>query len=347
MKLKQQYRMFRRNGVFYVHDSVTGKQTSLGTKERTEAHRLFNAKNEAVRQPVINLQIARAYLMVSDGMAATRTWKHVMGEIVKLKKGETQRRWKVATQDKAFADIQNLPLLETRAEHFLRTMEKGKVSTNIYLRRIHNFALGMNWLPVPVIQKVVWPKFEFKKKRAITLEEHGRILEREKNAERKSFYELLWFTGASQSDVAFLEAENVDWENKIIAYTRKKTDVAAFVKFGPLIEQVLKKLPLSGPFFPYLRTVRAGDRATEFKQRCVGLGIEGVTLHSYRYAWAERARKAGMPERYAQDSLGHSSKAVTRAYAGKAKVVAPALETYEELLGRPHLTVLPEVARVS
>ena len=25
-------------------------------------------------------------------------------------------------------------------------MEKGKVSTNIYLRRIHNFALGMSWL---------------------------------------------------------------------------------------------------------------------------------------------------------------------------------------------------------
>jgi hypothetical protein len=41
--------------------------------------------------------------------------------------------------------------------------------------------------------------------------------------------------------------------------------------------------------FPYLRTVRAGDRATEFKQRCDGLNIKGVSLHSYRYAWAERA----------------------------------------------------------
>jgi acyl-CoA thioesterase FadM len=32
--------------------------------------------------------------------------------------------------------------------------------------------------------------------------------------------------------------------------------------------------------------------STEFKQRCKGLGIQGVTLHSYRYGWAERARKA-------------------------------------------------------
>jgi len=39
--------------------------------------------------------------------------------------------------------------------------------------------------------------------------------------------------------------------------------------------------------------VRAGDRATEFASRCRQLGISGVTLHSYRYAWAERAKTVG------------------------------------------------------
>jgi len=39
----------------------------------------------------------------------------------------------------------------------------------------------------------------------------------------------------------------------------------------------------SSSLFPYLRTVRPSDRATEFKQRCEGLKIRGVTLHSYRY----------------------------------------------------------------
>jgi hypothetical protein len=42
-----------------------------------------------------------------------------------------------------------------------------------------------------------------------------------------------------------------------------------------------------------VRTVRAGDRATEFKQRCDGLKLKGVSLHSYRYAWAERALQCG------------------------------------------------------
>jgi len=75
--------------------------------------------------------------------------------------------------------------------------------------------------------------------------------------------------------------------------------------------------------------VRAGDRATEFKQRCQQLKIQGVTLHSYRYAWAERARSCGYPERFALEALGHQSRAVHRAYAKKAQVVISTLEDYE------------------
>src|SRR5439155_24128944 len=128
---------------------------------------------------------------------------------------------KTAIKDHAFDGIRNLPLLETRAQDCLRAMERGKVSTNIYLRRIHNFALGMNWLPVPVIPKRMWPDFSFGEKRAITLDEHKAIVGREQNPERRAFYELAWHLGASQSDVAFLEAENIDWDKNIVSYARK------------------------------------------------------------------------------------------------------------------------------
>ena len=47
------------------------------------------------------------------------------------------------------------------------------------------------------------------------------------------------------------------------------------------------------------------------------------------YAWAERAKSCGYPERFAQEALGHSSKAVHRAYAKKAQVSLPPLEEYE------------------
>jgi integrase len=58
-------------------------------------------------------------------------------------------------------------------------------------------------------------------------------------------------------------------------------------------------------------------------------GVSGVTLHSYRYAWVERARTASVPERFAQEALGHNSLAVHRAYAKKAKVKIPSPEEYE------------------
>ena len=36
-----------------------------------------------------------------------------------------------------------------------------------------------------------------------------------------------------------------------------------------------------------------------------------------------------MPERFAQQALGHSSKAFVRAYSKKARVIVPSLEEYE------------------
>ena len=47
------------NAVYYCEDVATGKQESLGTKGRAKAACLFHAKNEAHRQPNLNLQMAR------------------------------------------------------------------------------------------------------------------------------------------------------------------------------------------------------------------------------------------------------------------------------------------------
>ena len=181
----------------------------------------------------------------------------------------------------------------------------------------------------------------FKSKRAITAEEHAAITARELNAERRDFYELLWHTGASQTDAACLLAEDVDWNSRTISYSRAKLKSRggigikpALIRFGVEIETILKRRPPAGPLFPYLRTVRPGDRATEFKQRCQGLEISGVSLHSYRYAWAERALKCGYPERFAQQALGHNSTAVHHAYSKHAEVTVPSLDDWEKEWGK-------------
>ena len=328
--MNQRYILYRRAGVYYCQDTQTRKQTSLRTKDKAEAQTLLNAKNESARQPILNMQLARTYLAASDPNATGRTWQYVLEEIIRTKSGENQVRWQTTAKSKQLDSIRSLALIETRAEHLLHVLQNGTVSTNVYLRRMHNFALDMNWLPASVIPKRQWPAVRYKEKRAITLEEHRRVIAAEVNPERKAFYQLCWHLGGSQGDIALLKGEDVDWTSTTVSFFRRKTGVPVLVHLGTEALSLLKDLRAEGLLFPYLASVRPGDRATEFGQRCRQLGIKGVTLHSYRYAWAERAKTAGMPERFATENLGHNSKAVHRAYARRALVKIPSLEEYEQ-----------------
>jgi integrase len=305
-------------------DTKTGKRTSLRTGNDDEAQQIIEAKNQAECQPVLNLQIAKAYLAGTDNGITIRTWQHAFESLIATKQEASQHRWRTAAKDRAFDLIRHRVIIETQGEALLRVLQMGTVSTNVYLRRLHNLCLDMNWLPWPLVPKRQWPAVRFKDKRAITLEEHLRIVEREQNPERKAFYQLAWSLGASQSDLAHLQAEDVDWQARIICFIRMKTrwrgQQPPQIRFGREVEEILATLPKTGPLFPYLQSVRCGDRATEFHQRCVELGIKVVSLHNYRYAWAERAKTCGYPERFAQLALGHNSKAVHRAYARKAQV---------------------------
>jgi hypothetical protein len=183
--MKQRFILFRRAGVFYSEDTTTRKQISLRTRDEAEALTLLHSKNEAHRQPVLNLHIARTYLAASDAEIGKRTWQAPMDEMTRTKTGPTLIRYKRAMQDEAFDIIRNLPILETHAGQFLKVLDAGAVATNVFLRRIHNFALDMSWLPWPVLAKKQWPKVRFKEKRAITAKEHQAIIERELNPERR------------------------------------------------------------------------------------------------------------------------------------------------------------------
>jgi len=218
-----------------------------------------------------------------------------MDEIPKTKQGSTRSRWLSAIKDQALAHIRNVPVIETRAEHFLKVLELGTVSTNSYLRRIHGFALDMNWLPWPVLPRKRWPSLQFKEKRAITREEQQKILAGERNPEWHAYYELLWHLGGSQTDMARLRAEDIDWTARTISYARAKTDTPALIRFDDAVAAILKSRPGTGYLFPQIAHWPHSDRAKAFIRRCKLVAVSGVSLHSYRYAWAERARSCGYP----------------------------------------------------
>src|ERR1700760_3399522 len=106
--MSTRYRLIQRahrGGMFYCVDKTTGKRTSLKTTDADEAQQIIAAKNQAERQPVLNLQIAKAYLAGSDNGVATRTWQNAIDAMIASKLAANQQRWKTAAKDKALAPL--------------------------------------------------------------------------------------------------------------------------------------------------------------------------------------------------------------------------------------------------
>jgi|688.fasta_scaffold271644_1 integrase len=333
--MQPKFRIYRRGeGVFYWQEIGTTKRGSLRTKDRHAAEELVRAMNETHRQPTLNLALGRAYLSAHDPKMIERTWQQVMDEMASHGTDSTRVRCHRAMRCRAFEPLRSKVLVQTTSEDLLAILRGANNSTAFYLRRIHNLAFDFGWLPWPVLPNSAWPKIHSKTRRAITEAEHLAIIAQEQNTERRAYYELLWLTGASQTDAAELTAEHINWRENVLSYRRKKLgphSEPARMTIGPKLRTLLLSLPQTGDLFPRIKKEQPKHRSTEFARRCRVANIKGVSLHCYRHAWAQRAKACGYPQRFAQEALGHASKAVHEAYARGGIVVCPALDDYEQI----------------
>jgi hypothetical protein len=133
--MKMRFRLIRR-GVrgagFYCVDNHTGKRTSLGTASKDEARQIIEAKNQAERQPMLNLQIAKAYLAGTDNGITTRTWQQAIESLTATKQNASRERWLRVVRDRALAPLLPRVIIETRGEQLLQVQQTGTVSTNVY-----------------------------------------------------------------------------------------------------------------------------------------------------------------------------------------------------------------------
>src|SRR5262249_39760473 len=147
---------------------------------------------------------------------------------------------------KAYHPIRNKPLAQTNGEDLLTIIHANGNCVAHYLRRLHNLALDLGWLPWPILAKRAWAKIRSQSKRAITAEEHAAVIASEKNVERRAYYELLYETGAAQTDAANLTAENIDSKNGVLVYRRKKLGPfaqPARLTIGKRLREILQFLP--------------------------------------------------------------------------------------------------------
>jgi integrase len=304
--MKNLYRLFRRGSRYYCEHTETGKQKSLQTTNKAEALRQIAAENEAAQNSFLNLALARTYLQGYDPKLSRRTWGDVMDQILKNTPDEGQahdnpnkrlcpaspERCQRAFKQDGLKELRERRLVETKAEDLKNILDRRVVSTNQYLFQLHKLAVALGWLPWRILPPAEWPKIRAKQRRAITAEEHARIINADGNQERRSFYQLLWEIGASQTDAAMLTAQNINWNERVLVYNRLKTGSAACVRIGENLAALLQSLPKEGPLFPRIIKSTTAARSAEFFRRCRLLGLKGISLHSYRYAWAERAKAA-------------------------------------------------------
>src|SRR5262245_35696231 len=115
--MKARYRLIRRGlrgGVFYCVDNVTGTRTSLGTSDVDEAEQIVTAKNQALRQPALNLQLAKAYLAGIDSGINTRTWRHAIQALTETKHAENKQRWQRVAKDRALQPLLDQIIIHTQ-----------------------------------------------------------------------------------------------------------------------------------------------------------------------------------------------------------------------------------------
>lgn len=81
--MSKRFRAFRRKSeIFYRFDTELNRQSSLKTTDSAAAATIVAAKNETVRQPALNVQVAKAYRSGSDSKMSIKrtarrlpTWK--------------------------------------------------------------------------------------------------------------------------------------------------------------------------------------------------------------------------------------------------------------------------------
>ena len=152
--------------------------------------------------------------------------------------------------------IRNKPLVQTTGANLLAIIHANGNCVAHYLRRLHNLAVDLGWLPWPALAKRAWPKIRSQNKRAITAEEHTAVIASEKNPERRAYYELLYETGAAQTDAANLTAEDIDRQHGVLVYRRKKLGPLSEpcrLTIGNKLRTLLQSLPASGDLFPNIR----------------------------------------------------------------------------------------------
>ena len=128
-----------------------------------------------------------------------------------------------------------------------------------------------------------------KKSRPITDAEHQKILGEVKCSEFRSFLDLLFHTGARQTDIANPSAEDVHQAGDCLKFRSSKSRLLVHIPLDGCGGKILVDAACFGPLFPSLFGKSLSEISGMFSKFRQMAGLESTaTLHSYRLRILEK-----------------------------------------------------------
>jgi len=91
---------------------------------------------------------------VSDGQRPGLCRTHLADRhepIAGARQGQQRERYASVFKSPSFDGLRHKKLLETTADDFFAAFKEGKVAITYFLKRLHNFALSLGWIAIPIV----------------------------------------------------------------------------------------------------------------------------------------------------------------------------------------------------
>lgn len=263
--------------------------------------------------------------------AAADAWEEKHWDRIGAKTAETYtaplRRVKDQFAGEALAEVTAQSIQAFLAELGRKGFSRRSVQMHRdILNMIFNDAILSGQLTFNPVSAVSMPRNLPTKKRELPTDDAIAAVKAGKDAPFGLFALICLYSGMRRGEVLALTYEDIDRKNKTIRVTKaveyignnphiKSPKTEAGYRTVPLLDPLAAVLPQDGTGLIFQREGGKPLTKTQYRKRwvayCKAIGFE-ITAHQLRHGYATLLYEAGIPDKDAQELLGHSSIAVTR-----------------------------------
>ena len=199
-----------------------------------------------------------------------------MNEFCRRGKQQTQEDRRRVAMRRPQNLLRTLKLVETTADDVMSVLKAGGAMTNAFVRCLHNLALGLGWLPWPILPSKLWPVVEAKKE---TRHHMGRTPANHCRREKCRAATILRISLGNRaqrkpSPRRFARSKLTGSGASFPISGKKPGRVGAPANWTGRLEDLLRKLPSNGFLFVKVAKTNNSARSAEFRRRCRSAEIE-------------------------------------------------------------------------